>query len=66
MAICSGFSGEFTLTGLTPGVDYRLAVTSVGEKGIRSPPAPLIAATLSRLSPANTNSTKTLILLLVI
>ena len=45
-----GFSGQFTLTGLTPGVDYRLAVTSVGEKGIRSPPAPLIAATLSRLS----------------
>ena len=33
------------LNGLTPGVGYRMVVTSVEERGIRSPPAPLIATT---------------------
>jgi hypothetical protein len=41
----SGFDGQFQVTGLTPGVGYSLAVTSVGERGVKSPPTPLMATT---------------------
>ncbi|KAF2350611.1 Immunoglobulin-like domain [Trinorchestia longiramus] len=66
----TSFDGSFQVRGLTPGVGYSLAVTSVGERGIKSPPTPLMATTslktqmMSDSKPRHRNGTKDLQILI--